>query len=133
MWRECTQLKNEFFFEIFAVSVFPWYKDSPQIVIYFFKPFTVRPFAYNSLVSPSFGEQLVWTHLCCFVLCLVGVRGSGPPVSSLFRLCRFSCIVCRLCNRSMTFVEMQNSAILHLHKCHLLHNLHNGYTLSTRN
>ena len=115
------------------LSVFPWCKDSPQRVIIFVKPFTVRPFAYNSLVSLSLGERLVWTHLCCFVLCLVGVRQSGPPVFSLFRLCRFSCIVCRLCNRSMAFVEMQYSAILHLHKCHLLHNLHTGYTLSTRN
>ena len=31
-------------------------------------------------------------HLCCFVVRLVGVRGSGPQVSSLFPLCRFSCI-----------------------------------------
>ena len=37
--------------------------------------------------------------LCCFVLRLVGVGGRGPPVCSLFHLCRFSCIACWLCNR----------------------------------
>ena len=32
-------------------------------------------------------------------ICVVLLCRSGPPVSSLFRLCRFSCIACRLCNR----------------------------------
>ena len=42
-----------------------------------------------------------WFGRFCVVLFLrlVGVCGSGPPVSSLFGLCRFSCIACRLCNR----------------------------------
>ena len=33
MWRECTQMKNEFLFQILRLSVFPWCKDSPQIVM----------------------------------------------------------------------------------------------------
>ena len=43
--------------------------------------------------------RLKWraTGLDASVLRLVGVRGSGPPVCSLFPLCRFSCIACRLC------------------------------------
>ena len=32
--------------------------------------------------------QLVLRHLCRFFLHLVGVRESGPPIFSLFRLCR---------------------------------------------
>ena len=32
-------------------------------------------------------------------LFILAVRGSGPPIFALFRLCRFSCIACRLCNR----------------------------------
>ena len=40
-------------FEILRLSVFPWCKDSPQ---------------------------LVWTHLCRFFLRVVGVRESGPPI-----------------------------------------------------
>ena len=35
-----------------------------------------------------------WFRRICvvFFLRLLGVRGSGPPIFSLFRLCRFSCI-----------------------------------------
>jgi len=34
------------------------------------------------------GAQLAWAHQCRFLLHLVGVHESGPPIFSLFRLCR---------------------------------------------
>ena len=81
---------------ILRLPVFPWCKDSPQIVMLW----------REWLGRLNDDAQLVWTHQCCFFLRLVGVRESGPPIFSLFRLCRFSYIPCRLCNRCMTFAEM---------------------------
>ena len=47
----------------------------------------------NKLVE--WEARLVWTHLCCFFLRLVGVRWSDPPVLSLLPYC----ITCTLCKK----------------------------------
>jgi len=83
-------LRDEFLFEIFAAFCVP----------------VVWGWPVNGRVVVGVVGEIEVGHdwfghfdLCCFVLRLVGVRGGGPPVSSLFRLCGFSCIACRLCNR----------------------------------
>ena len=56
-----------------------------------------------------------WFGRICvvFFLRLVGVRGSGPPIFSLFRLCRFSSIACRFPLRDFALPknDEENTAI----------------------
>ena len=81
VWRECTQLKGEFLFEIFAAFC-------PQIVMLW-----LERFGRLKWRATGFGASV------SFFLHLVVVRESGPPIFSLFRLGRSSKLACRLCNR----------------------------------
>ena len=54
-------------------------------------------------------RQLVLTHVCCFFRYFVGVRESGPPIFSPFRLCRSSYLACDgLFDFKITTEEKQN-------------------------
>ena len=87
VWRESVTYswKMNFCSTLLRLSLFPWFKNSPQIVRLCWEWLGIlnwRATVLDASVS--------------FFSCLVGVRGSGPPIFSMFRLCRSSYRACRL-------------------------------------
>ena len=79
------------------MSVFPKSKDSPQIVMLWSQWLKWRATGFDAFY---------------FFLHLVGVRESGLPIFSLFRLRRSSYTVCRICNMTSREMHIKWSVIL---------------------